>query len=156
MVVHVCFAARPHSGGAPRAAARPLPGNHAQHRASGVPALNCVYVCALTRFICTSISKMCPKGSETPKRGYSGDLGTLKKFSMQIKGNCFFASCRPALGKLSQNQQQGSRYRESLPQARRTPRVHQRSNFTGCAAGDAQALEDVRPSWHGCHSSTRK
>lgn len=49
--------ARPHSGGAPRAAAGPLPGNHAQHWASGVPALNCVYVCALTRFICTPLAR---------------------------------------------------------------------------------------------------
>lgn len=126
--------ARPHSGGAPRAAAGPLPGNHAQHWASGVPALNCVYVCALTRFICTPLARRVPKGSETSKRGHSGDLGTLKKFSMQVKGNCFFASCHPASGTLSQKQQQGSR--EPLPQARRTPRVHQRSNFTRCAAGE--------------------
>lgn len=83
-----------------------------------------------------SISKACPKGSETSKRGHSGDLGTLKKFSMQVKGNCFFASCHPASGTLSQKQQQGSRYREPLPQARRTPQVHQRSNFTRCAAGE--------------------
>lgn len=55
-----------------------------------------------------SISKACPKGSETSKRGHSGDLGTLKKFSMQVKGNCFFASCHPASGTLSQKQQRGA------------------------------------------------
>ena len=38
---------------------------------------------------CASVSKMHPKVSEKPKRGFSQGLGTLKKISIYI--NCFFA-----------------------------------------------------------------
>ena len=63
-------------------------------------ALKCVSISVLSWF-CASISKMCPKKSELPKRGYFWGLGMLNIYSIWINGYCFFALHHFSLWKVS-------------------------------------------------------
>lgn len=64
-----------------------------QHQAAVALDCVCEHLCLYLDLFGASVSKMCPKVLEKPKRSCILGLGMLKNFPTEINGNCFFAFC---------------------------------------------------------------